>query len=534
MDTPLSPDTTLGGEIASHCADLPAASLRAGGESVDKPLPAGVDRAALEREVAAAMSGLDMKEFSAAADQTPVERALVQGDVVKAKVLSCSPRDVLVDLGGKVQGLVPRDEFLPGYEPPAGLEMNVLVEGVQADSGLIKLSKKRADVLAMWRDLKVGDVVEGIVAGMNKGGLEVAVGGIKAFIPSSQVDTHFVKDITELFGKPIKAEVIKIEPQHQNLVISRRKVLERDAANARSRMIDEIKVGELRRGRVRSLTEFGAFIDLGGIDGLLHISDMTWGRIAHVSEMLKVNDEVEVCVLKVQKQKGRLSLGLKQLKPNPWENAAERFPVGGRFKGRILRHADFGLFVELEAGIEGLVPLSELSWNPRIRSPRDVGAEGDLVDVQVLSLDGEKHRISLSIKQLSEDPWKNAATTYPPGHKVKIKVLRLAQFGAFVELEPGVEGMIHISELSQQHVKAVSDVVQPGQEAEARVLRVEAAARRIALSLRPEPAPHVEQPQRSMAETAAPARKTSSKSRRGGLDFEWGGVIKLDPSKYQR
>ncbi|MCK6485722.1 MAG: S1 RNA-binding domain-containing protein [Phycisphaerae bacterium] len=516
-----------------HPASPPAAHTDAThATSTHKPLPAGIDRAELDREVEAAMAGLDMKQIEAIEAPVPLDRVFELGAVVSGAVLSCTERDVLLDLGGKVQGVLSRDELLPGYEPPAGTQMNVLVDEIDAAAGLLKVSKKRADAAVMWRDLKIGDVVEGIVTGMNKGGLEVAVGLIKAFIPASQVDTHFVRDISELFGKTVRCEVTKIEREDQNLIVSRRKVLEREAEEAKKRALTEIEVGQVRHGRVRNVTDFGAFVELGGVDGMIHVSDMSYGRIAKASDVLKVGDEVDVKVLKINRDTGKVSLGLKQLKPHPWETLTERFQAGTTVSGRVMRHADFGAFVELEPGVEGLIALPELSWHRRIRHPREVVREGDVVNVKILSIDVEKRRVALSLKQVEEDPWANIAEKYPLGSKVQARVVRLADFGAFVEIVPGVEAMIHISELSTQRVNAVSDVLKPDQQVEARVIRVDSDNRKIALSLRPEAqAPPPEEAERKPA--AAPARKKPSKPRRGGIDFSWDeSLTRLDPSRF--
>lgn len=509
---------------AAHAHAAQTASTR-------KPLPDGIDRAELDREVEAAMAGIDMEQIESIEAPVPLDRVFELGAVVSGSVLSCTERDVLLDLGGKVQGVLSRDELLPGYEPPAGTQMNVLVDEIDAAAGLLKVSKKRADAAVMWRDMKVGDVVEGIVTGMNKGGLEVAVGLIKAFIPASQVDTHFVRDISELFGKTVRCEVTKIEREEQNLIVSRRKVLEREAEEAKKRALTEIEIGQVRHGRVRNVTDFGAFVELGGVDGMIHVSDMSYGRIGKASDLLKVGDEVDVKVLKVNRETGKVSLGLKQLKPHPWETLTERFQAGTTVSGRVMRHADFGAFVELEPGVEGLIALAELSWHRRVRHPREIVHEGDVVNVKILSIDVEKRRVSLSLKQVEEDPWANIAEKYPLGSKVQARVVRLAEFGAFVEIVPGVEAMIHISELSTQRVKAVSDVLKPDQQVEARVIRVDADNRKIALSLRPEA--QAPPPEAAEDKPAAPARKKPSKPRRGGIDFSWDeSLTRLDPSRF--
>lgn len=514
-------------ESISSSAQPPAATLSTTPDSS----AAAMD---IDRELAAAIDGLDMNAVASMAAPSAAPTGVKAGDVVKGTVLSCNDREVLVDLGGKAHGVLPRDEFLPGYEPPAGSVINVLIDGVDEQAGVVKLSKKRADTLVLWRELKPGDEVEGIVSGMNKGGLEIAVKGIRGFIPSSQVDIHFIKDVTELFGRTVKCEVTQIDPANENLVLSRRKVLEREAAQAKGKMLEELQPGQVKRGRIRSVTDFGAFVDIGGVDGLLHVSDMSWGRLTKPGDVVKAGDEIDVQVLKIQKDKGKISLGIKQLRPNPWDSVGERFAAGQTIKGRVVRHAEFGAFVEIEPGVEGLVPLSELAWNRRVRHPKEIVQEGDVVDVVVLSVDQEKHRVSLSIKQVMEDPWAHVKDEYPPETKVMVKVLRLAEFGAFVEIRPGVEGMIHISEIAPQRVKTVGEVVQPGQEVEARVLRVDTVNHKIGLSLRPPPEPRAEEKPVAAVAAAVPAKKKPEKPRRGGISYEWdSGFAKLDPNKYK-
>jgi small subunit ribosomal protein S1 len=488
----------------------------------------------LEREIAEATEELSAAFMAGTLNDGTLqtEESYEPGSLARGRVANVASQDVLIDLGGKLLGVVPRNEF---SDPPPiiGDMVECVVEGLDARGGLIVLSKKKAARAAVWRDMQVGLVVAGKVTGMNRGGLEMDVQGIRAFIPASQADTHFLKDISELIGQEIQAEVTKFDREDENLVLSRRKVLEREALERRERMLEELQPGQTRRGRVRNITDFGAFVELEpGVDGLLHVSDMSWGRITNPAEVVKLDQEIEVQVLKVDRKSGRISLGLKQISANPWENVAERFSPQQRVRGRVVRLADFGAFVELEPGIDGLIPLSEMSWTRRLRHPREALKEGDVVEVAVLSIDAEKHRISLGLKQTEANPWDGVAERYPPDHFVPGKVMRITEFGAFVQLESGLEGLLHISEIAEGRIRAVSDKINSGDEVQVRVLKVDLENQRISLSMRQ---PTVVTAAEPGAAPPKPSRKRSSPSR-GGIDLDWaaGGLESLDPSKYAR
>jgi len=327
-------------------------------------------------------------------------------------------------------------------------------------------------------------IVEGRVTGVIKGGLEVNLNGIRAFMPKSHVDLNRVEDFAPFINRRLECQVTEIDRRARNLVVSRRRVMERQREQARQELRYALEEGQVRQGVVRRVADFGAFVDLGGVDGLLHISDMSFSRIQHPSQLVKVGDEVEVQVLKIDLVKDRISLGMKQLEPDPWELVSANYHVSDTVEGRVVKLMDFGAFVELEPGVEGLIPVSEMSWSQRVRHPRDLLNEGDAVRASVLAVDPEQRRISLSLRALIEDPWKGAGEHYVPEAIVSGRVTRVVKFGAFVQLEEGIEGLLHISELSDQRVKRVSDVVEPGQVIKVRVKSVDFEQRRIALTLR--------------------------------------------------
>jgi small subunit ribosomal protein S1 len=367
-------------------------------------------------------------------------------------------------------------------------------------------------------------LVEGRVTGVIKGGLEVDLKGIRAFMPGSQVDIAPMKDISLLLNQNVKCEVIELDRRTKSVLVSRRKALERELAESREKLKAELAVGQIRSGVVRGITDFGAFVDLGGVDGLIHIREMSWGTVQKVSDVVTPGQRVEVMILKIDPKKDRISLGLKQVQPDPWGQAPDRYPVGTRLKARVVRIADFGAFAELEPGVDGLIPVSEMSWS-RIKSVTEAVSVGSVVDCVVIRVEPEKRRIALSMKQAQADPWAGVLDSFQPNSVVKGKVTRLADFGAFVEIAPSVEGLVHISELSDKRVKSCSEVVQPGQEVEARVLGVDSQNRRISLSLKAVHAPTPAEVQTALAAQAAPARveKKRKKPLRGGLasHFEW-------------
>ena len=444
------------------------------------------------------------------------------GTELTGTVVGVTEDDVFLELGTKLQGVLARSQFGKKERVDTGRRVDVVVEGFDEESGLLTVSRKGQIQRATWANLARGNLVEGRVVGLNKGGLEVDLKGIRAFMPASQVDIVPRRDISELLNEVVRCEVLEVDRRGSNVLLSRRKVLEKEHAEAREHLLDDIEVGQTRTGTVGNITDFGAFVDLGGVDGLVHISDMSWGSVEKVSDLVEPGQQVEVRVLKIDKKRNRISLGMKQALPDPWEHVAERYPVNTQLKARVVRLADFGVFAELEPGVEGLVPISEMGWS-RVRQTSDVVNVGDMIDVVVIRVEMPKRRIALSIKQALADPWAGVLESYAPQSLVQGKVTRLADFGAFVELAPGVEGLVHISELADRRVRSCSEVVEPGQEVEVRVLGVDAESRRISLSIRAVAAPEAAGADQGERATG-PARRERTKRKRplrGGVSWEW-------------
>ena len=477
-------------------------------------------------EAMASMDAADLAELTGGADKSASAEGAEPGAELVGTVTGVNDEDVFLQFGVKTQGVMPRSHFGKKEIVEIGRRVDVTVDKVDADSGLLIVSRKGASQRATWTNLVAGMLVEGRVTGVIKGGLEVDLKGIRAFMPQSQVDIAQIKDISVLLNQNVKCEVMEVDRRHKNVLISRRKAMEKDQAENREKLKGELEAGQFREGTVRSIMDFGAFVDLGGIDGLIHISDMSYGSVAKVTDVLSVGDKVKVMVLKIDSQRDRISLGLKQAMPDPWVHVPERYPVGTTLKVRVVRLADFGAFAELEAGVDGLIPISEMGWS-RTKSSSDVVRVGDMVDCVVIRVEMDKHRIALSMKQAQADPWAGVLESFPAQSMVKGKVTRLADFGAFIELVPGVEGLAHISELSEKHVKTCSEVVKPGQEVEARVLGVDKENRRISLSLKPATTYSAESHEMAVASSQAvaakPAKAPRKKPLRGGLSshFDW-------------
>jgi len=512
-----------------------------------------------------------------------------EGSIVKGRILEVRPREVLVDIGYKSEGVIPISEFEDVENLEVGDEVDVLLERLENDEGMVVLSKEKAAYRQNWNKIasvfQEDGLIKGKVKSVVKGGLMVNI-GVEAFLPASQIDIVPPKDLQQFVGNTYDFKIVKINDDRRNVVLSRRELIEQERSEKRQKFMDSVNVGDRVNGTVKNLTDFGAFIDLDGMDGLLHITDMSWGRLGHPSELVKVGQQVEVQVLDINKEKERVSLGLKQLQKNPWDQIEERFPAGQKVKGKITNLVPYGAFVELEEGVEGLIHVSELSWTKRIMRPSDilsVGQEveavvlgvnkeeqkislglrqletnpwdeiekkftigsrvkgtirnmtaygafveldegidgmihvsdlswtrkinhpsemfkkGDEVEAEVIDIDKTNQRISLGIKQLSDDPWKIIDQKYKIGDLVKGKVSKLASFGAFVELQDDIDGLVHISQLSEDHVAKVKDVLKIGQEVEARVIKVDKLERRIGLSIKA--ANYTEEQLRKEAET---------------------------------
>jgi small subunit ribosomal protein S1 len=408
--------------------------------------------------------------------------------IIKGKILQVVGDDVLVDIGYKSEGVVPKNDFVRQEDIVAGKDIEVFLESVEDEAGVIALSKQKADKIRGWERIitsnKEGDVIEGRVVRKIKGGLLVDV-GVPVFLPASQVDVRRVEDIGEFLGKTVKAKILKIDEKRMNIIVSRRKLLEEERAEQKSKLLQEINEGDIRKGTVKNIADFGAFVDLGGIDGLLHITDMSWGRVTHPTEVVKLEQEIQIKVLKVDRVTERIALGLKQLLPNPWERVVSKYTVTQRVKGKVVNLMPYGAFVELEPGIEGLVHISEMSWTKRINHPSEVLQIGQDVEVAVLAIDTDKQELSLGLKQTEANPWEKVDTKYAANQKVKGKVRNTTSYGAFVELEDGIDGLLHINDMSwTKKVVHPNEVVKKGDLLDVMVLTVDKDKKRIALGLK--------------------------------------------------
>ncbi len=410
------------------------------------------------------------------------------GNILEGKIIGFAADDVVVEVGLKSEGLVPREEFQGGPEPKVGDKVQVLLEKIEGDGGLVELSKRKADRLLSWQRIvettREGDVVEGRVMRKIKGGLLVDI-GVPVFLPASQVDVRRPGDIGDYIGRDIRAAVLKIDTERRNIVISRRKLIEEERDAAKKRLMETLKEGQLVTGTVKNIADFGAFIDLGGIDGLLHITDMSWGRINHPSEMLKIDQKVEVKVLNIDRDKEKIALGLKQKEASPWEEIEQKYPVGSRVRGKVVNIMSYGAFVRLEDGIEGLVHISEMSWTRRVNHPSELVSAGDEVDVVVLDINKDKQEISLGMKQIEVNPWELVSEKYPPGTIIEGTVRNLANYGAFIEIEPGIDGLLHVSDISwTKKVTHPNEVFKKGDKVQCVVIDVDREKQRVALGLK--------------------------------------------------
>src|SRR5213594_275184 len=412
-----------------------------------------------------------------------------EGEVVRGRVVHVGSSEVLVDVGYKSEGAIPIEEFhRHGTLPKVGEEIEVYLEAKEDSEGLIVLSKDKADKIKVWDAItqayEKSAPVEGRVVEVVKGGLAVDV-GVKAFLPGSQVDLRPVKNLASMVGQTIRAKVIKLNRRRGNVVLSRRSVLEEEREEKKKHTLEVLSEGMVLTGTVKNITDYGAFIDLGGIDGLLHVTDMSWGRVGHPSEIFQIGDQVEVVVLHFDRETGRVSLGYKQKSSDPWAVVDERYPVGAKAQGRVVSLTNYGAFVELEPGVEGLVHVSEMSWTRRVRHPSKLVNVGDMVDVMVLDVNKATKRISLGMKQVEADPWATIEERYKPGERIEGKVRNLTDFGAFVELEPGVDGLLHISDMSwTRNIGHPYELLKKGQPIETQILNVDKDNKRISLGIK--------------------------------------------------
>jgi small subunit ribosomal protein S1 len=412
---------------------------------------------------------------------------LSAGKLIKGKVVGFAGEDIVVEVGLKSEGLIPKEEF-EGIDVKVGDTYDVLLENMEGEGGLIVLSKRKADRMLNWQRIMdtttEGMTVEGTVMRKIKGGLLVDI-GVPVFLPASQVDVRRPGDIGEYIGRKIRATILKIDMERRNIVISRRKLIEEERDAAKKRLLETLKEGEVVTGTVKNIADFGAFVDLGGIDGLLHITDMSWGRINHPSEMLKIDQKVEVKVLNIDREKEKIALGLKQREASPWEQIEKKYPVGSRVKGSVVNLMSYGAFVRLEDGIEGLVHISEMSWTRRVNHPSELVQPGQEVEVVVLDINKDKQEISLGMKQTEVNPWELVAEKYPPGTLIEGKVRNLANYGAFVEIEPGIDGLLHISDMSwTKKVTHPNEMLKKGDTVKCVVLEVDQSKQRVSLGMK--------------------------------------------------
>src|SRR5215510_2311011 len=414
---------------------------------------------------------------------------IVEGEIVKSKVLRVTDNAVILDVGFKSEGSVPLDEFKDPKSLKEGDEVEVFLEHLEDQEGAVVLSKKKADFMRVWEKIRLAhesdQPVEGTLVKKIKGGVVVNLMGVDAFLPGSQIALRRVPNIDELLGHTYEFKIIKLNKRRRNIVVSRRVILENERAGKREKLMKELEKDQVRKGVVKNITDFGAFIDLGGVDGLLHITDMSYGRVSHPSEMVQIGQELEVKVLDIDWERERISLGLKQLQPYPWQNVAAKYPVGTRVQGKVVSITNYGAFVELEPGIEGLVHISEMSWTRNVRHPSKLVSIGETIEAVVLKVDPNEEKISLGMKQTEQDPWMVLPLKYPVGTRINGKVRNLTSFGAFVEIEPGIDGLIHISDMSwTKRVQHPSEVVKKSDDVSVVILNIDGDNKRISLGLK--------------------------------------------------
>jgi small subunit ribosomal protein S1 len=488
---------------------------------------------ALAREIEDALGSMSLEEMiedeekaRKAAAAAPVvagqEQSTTPTSVKRGRVIAIHGDDIFVDMGGKSQGLLPKSQYEGQAVPAVGDVLELTIEGYDKRNGVLLLSRQGAVTAAAWSTLTEGQLVEGRVTGSNKGGLELDISGIKAFMPISMIELVHVDDVAPYVNQRLRCKVVEVDFSDRRVIVSRRGYLEAEAAIKREQMFETMQEGDIVDGKVKTIMPYGAFVDIGGADGLLHVKDMSFSRVEDPKTIVKEGQPIQVKILKIDRETKKIALGLKQILPDPWDNVVEKYPANQVIQGKITRLAEFGAFIELEAGVEGLIPISEMSFEKRIKHPSEVIKVGDTPNVRVMAVDPDKKRISLSLKRVGDDPWMGASARWPEGTIISALVKRATEFGAFVELAPGVEGLVHISELSEHRVRAVSEAVQVGQTVQVKVLNVDEAARRASLSIKqvtmsPDyTGPAAPAGQEPPPPPPAPKRK---KPLKGGLDY---------------
>ncbi len=444
---------------------------------------------------------IDISEAAAIDEYSPAERSAWEvrytetmkvfrtGEIVKGRIVAITDSDVQVDIGFKSEGSIQKVEFLNFSELRIGDDIEVYIDSIENTEGTLILSKDKAEFMRVWEKINSlyasGEMIEARISRRIKGGMVVDLFGIEAFLPGSQIDVHPVRDFDAIVGAMMDFRIIKVNHARKNVVLSHKVLVEESLREIRQKVLSELEVGQIVEGTVKNITDFGVFVDLGGVDGLLHITDLSWGRVSHPSDIVKLDEKIKVKVLHYDKERQRISLGLKQLKEHHWEEIEAKYPLNARVKGRVVSIVKYGAFIELEAGVEGLVHISEMSWTQHIKHPSQMVTVGDEVEIVVLNIDRETRKISLGMKQVEEDPWERLESTYTPGTRQTGTVRDLVPFGAFVELEPGIDGLIHISDLSwTRKVRHPGEIVKKGQEIEVVVLSFDRNERRIALGLK--------------------------------------------------
>ena len=410
-------------------------------------------------------------------------------EIITGRVIGINEKEILIDIGFKSEGIIKRDEFAEDALPDIGEKLDVYLEKMEDESGKTVLSKEKADFLRRWTKLReiheTGEIISGRIVRRIKGGMVVDLDGVQAFLPGSQIDVRPVKDFDKYIDTDMDLRVVKFNEFRKNVVVSHKAILEESLAEQRDELFSKLEIGSIMEGRVKNITDFGVFIDLGGIDGLLHITDLSWGRVNHPSELIGLDDSLTVKIIDFDKDKKRVSLGLKQLTPHPWENVKESYPKDTKISGKIVSMTNYGAFVEIEPGIEGLIHVSEMSWTRHVKNPSEMFSLGDEIEAIVLAVDTEERKISLGAKQLQADPWDQIEEKYIVGTIVKGKIINVTQFGAFVELEDGIDGLIHVSDLSWTRIiRHPKEIIDKGKKVEVRVLEISRDNRRIALGLK--------------------------------------------------
>ncbi len=416
-------------------------------------------------------------------------KEISENEIITGRIIGINEKDVLVDIGFKSEGIISRNEFNKTSLPEIGQKLEVYLEKIEDESGNTVLSKEKAEFLTRWKDLRqiheTGEIIKGHIIRRIKGGMVVDLGGVQAFLPGSQIDIRPVKDFDKYIDQDIDLRVVKFNEMRKNVVVSHKAIIEDSLAEQREELFTKLEVGSVLDGRVKNITDFGVFVDLGGIDGLLHITDLSWGRVNHPSEMINMDESLTVKIIDFDQEKKRVSLGLKQLTPHPWENIQSDYPEETLVEGKVVSMTNYGAFIEIKPGIEGLIHVSEMSWTRHIKNPSEIYALGDIVKAKVLAIDQDQRKISLGAKQLLPDPWDEIEEKYIPGNIVNGKIINLTQFGAFIELEEGIDGLIHVSDLSwTKIVRHPKEILEKDKKVDVRILEVSRENRRISLGLK--------------------------------------------------